>query len=137
MFSCVYCEIFKNSFFYRRLLVAAFDFSSSSKRTSERRVYTKCLTDLEEAVRRCSTKQVFLKISQNSQETPVQEQFLNNVPGLKTCVFIMKRHQHRCLSVNFAKFQPRFYLLITLFLVCSFIIFFQFIAAIIVVRAAI
>ena len=37
----------------------------------------------EAVVRRCSVKNVFLKISQNSQETPVPEpHFVNKVAGL-------------------------------------------------------
>ena len=50
---------------------------------------------------RCSSKYVFLKISQYSQE--------NTCVGVslfrhKACIFIKKRLQHRCFCINFAKF---------------------------------
>ena len=51
------------------------------------------LYPLQSAVRRCSSKYVFLKISQYSQRTPVLECFFNKVT-------FKKRLQHRCFSVN-------------------------------------
>ena len=61
---------------------------------------TTVLSMTEAVVRRCSVKEVFLEISQNSQEnTCVRVLFL-----------IKKRLRYRCFPVNFAKF------LITLFL---------------------
>ena len=44
----------------------------------------------EAAVRRCSSKQVFLKISQCSQKTPVFESLFNKAGALKACIFIKK-----------------------------------------------
>ena len=32
------------------------------------------------------------------------ESFFNQVAGLRVCNFIKKRFQHRCFSMNFAKF---------------------------------
>ena len=55
----------------------------------------------EAAVRICSSKEVFLGISQYSQETPVLEYHFNKVAGLN---FFKKRLQHRCFPVNNAKF---------------------------------
>ena len=49
-------------------------------------------------------KIVFRKTSQYSQETPVLESLFNKVPGLKACILIKKRLQHRCFPLNFAKF---------------------------------
>ena len=34
----------------------------------------------------------------------VLEPLFNNVSGLKACIFIKKRLQHRCFSMNIAKF---------------------------------
>ena len=48
-------------------------------------------------------KWTFLRISQNSQETPVMDS-LNKVAGLSVSNFIKKRLQHRCFLVNFAKY---------------------------------
>ena len=44
----------------------------------------------EAAVRRCFSKQVFLKIYQSSQKTPVFETFFNKAGALKACIFIKK-----------------------------------------------
>ena len=51
MFSSKFCKIFKNNFFHRTPLVAAFEKIKA-----------------EAVVRRCSIKNVFLEISLNSQE---------------------------------------------------------------------
>ena len=56
------------------------------------------------AVRRCFSKQVFLKISQYSQENICVRVFFNTVADLKTCNIIEKRLQHRYFPVNIAKF---------------------------------
>ena len=51
---------------------------------------------VEAIVRRCSVKEVFLEISQNSQEnTCARASFFNKVAG---------GAWHRCFPVNFAKF---------------------------------
>ena len=55
-------------------------------------------------VRRCSSKLVFLKISQYLQETPVLESLANKVADLKACNFIKKILQHRCFHANIGKF---------------------------------
>ena len=56
----------------------------------------------EAAVRRCSIKIVFLKISQNSQENIcTRVSFLIRL--LAVCNFIKERDWHRCFPVNFAK----------------------------------
>ena len=55
----------------------------------------------------CSVKKVFLEILQNSQEkTCASVSFFNEVAGLRPPTLLKKRHWHKCLSVNFAKF-PR------------------------------
>ena len=66
MFSCEFCETFKNTFFYRTFPVAASEVNKS--------VGTNCICELQldkstkVVVRRSSVKQVFLEISLNSQE---------------------------------------------------------------------
>ena len=57
----------------------------------------------EVAVRRYSLKQVFLKISQYSQENGYTGVSFNKVAGLKACNFIKKILQYRCFPVNVAK----------------------------------
>ena len=55
--------------------------------------------------RRCSVKEVFLEISQNSQEKYLcQSLFLNKVAGLRPAALLKKSFWHRCFPVNFAKF---------------------------------
>ena len=54
--------------------------------------------------RRCSIKKVFLEFSLYSQENTCVESCFNKVAGLKACDFIKKRLQHRCFSVNIARF---------------------------------
>ena len=49
-------------------------------------------------------KNLFLKISQYLQETSVLEFLFKKVVGLKTCIFIKKKPQHRCFPVNITKF---------------------------------
>ena len=51
-----------------------------------------------------SSKEVLLKISQYSEETPVLKSLFNEAAGLKAFNFIKKRLQHRCFPVNIAKF---------------------------------
>ena len=51
----------------------------------------------EALVRRCSTKKLFLKILQNSQENTC-------VVGLRPATFLKKRLQYRRFLVNFEKF---------------------------------
>ena len=53
---------------------------------------------------RCSSKQVFFRISQISQENTCVGVFFSNVAGLKACTFVKKRLQHRCFPVKFAKY---------------------------------
>ena len=52
------------------------------------------------AIRRCSSKQMFLKISQISEKTSVLESLLIKL----VCSFIKKRLQHRCFPVKLADF---------------------------------
>ena len=52
----------------------------------------------EAAARRCSVKKVFLKISQNSQKTPVLDSLFNKVEG------VYLKLEHSCFPLNFAKF---------------------------------
>ena len=53
-----------------------------------------CLTLPKAVIRRCFTKMVFLKISQNSQESTLSLQ-----------LFWKKRLRYRCFSVSFSKFK--------------------------------
>ena len=84
--------------------------SFSSKRTSERKIYTQYLTNSEAAVRRYSTKQMFLKLRKIHKKTPLLESLFNKVTGfiknfIKSSLnFIKKRLQHRYFPVNFAQF---------------------------------
>ena len=49
-------------------------------------------------------KSMFLKISQNSYETPVLEYLFSKVTSLQPITSLKQRLQHGCLPVNFAKF---------------------------------
>ena len=51
-----------------------------------------------------SLKKLFLKVSQYPQETPALEPLFKNGAGLRACIFIKKKPEHRCLTVNIAKF---------------------------------
>ena len=52
---------------------------------------------------RCSIKQVFLKLYQNSQETIPSEFLFNEVAGLRSEILFKNRLQQRHFPVNFAK----------------------------------
>ena len=58
----------------------------------------------EAAIRRCSSKEVFLTILQYSQEDACVGVSLNIFAGVKACNFIKKKLQHRCFLVSIAKF---------------------------------
>ena len=58
----------------------------------------------EAAVRRCCSKQVYLKISHYSKKKYVLKSLSDKVVGLKVCNYIKNRLQHRCFPVNFGKF---------------------------------
>ena len=62
------------------------------------------MKQIEAVFGRCSSKKVFVKISQISS---VLEYLLNKVAGLRTCNVIKKRLQHRCLPVKFAIFSRK------------------------------
>ena len=49
------------------------------------------MKNIEAFGRRCSSKQLFLKILQISQKTPVLEFLFNQVAGSKACNFINNR----------------------------------------------
>ena len=54
-------------------------------------------------------KKVFIKISQNSQETGLgkhlcQSLFFNKVAGLRPAILLIKRLRHRCFPMKFGKF---------------------------------
>ena len=54
----------------------------------------------------CSKKKELLKILQNSKgNTYFRESFFNKVAGLKGYNFILKKLEHRCFPVNFARFS--------------------------------
>ena len=63
-----------------------------------------------QAFRRCSSKQVFLKILQFHWKTPMLESLLNKVAGLKAWNFIKKRLQHRYFPMKLAKFWRTLFL---------------------------
>ena len=52
----------------------------------------------EAAVHRCSSKWVFLKISQCSQKTPVFESLFNKTGALKDCIFVKKEISTKVFS---------------------------------------
>ena len=56
------------------------------------------------AVCRCSSKEVFLKISQYFQGNTCVGASFNKVAGLEAYNFIKERLQHRCFPVNIANF---------------------------------
>ena len=53
---------------------------------------------------RRSRLEVFLKISQNSQENTCARASVNKVTGLRSATLLKKRPWHMCFPVNFAKF---------------------------------
>ena len=55
-------------------------------------------------VHRCSSKELFLKISQILQESIFVRVFFNKVAGLQNCNFIKKIHQHRHFPLKFSRF---------------------------------
>ena len=57
----------------------------------------------EAAVRRCSSKQLFLKISQCSQKAPVSESFYNKAGALKACIFIKKEIPTQVFSCEYCE----------------------------------
>ena len=57
----------------------------------------------EAAVCRCSSKQVFLKISQCSQKISVFESLFNKAGTLKTCVFIKKEIPTQVFSCEYCE----------------------------------
>ena len=63
MFSCEICEIFKNTYFVEHLWMAASDGSESDESENDDESYNE---GIEAVVRRCSSKQGFLKISQEN-----------------------------------------------------------------------
>ena len=63
-----------------------------------------CSRTVRSSLWRCSIKKLIFKILQYPQETPVLESLFKKIVGLKACNFIKKKPQHRCLSVNIAKF---------------------------------
>ena len=71
----------------------------------------------EAAVRRCSSKQVFLKISQCWQKAPMFKPLFNKAGGLKPVFLLKNRFQRRCFPMNIAKFLRTAFLWITF---CSF-----------------
>ena len=70
----------------------------------EKKNFLKKKKEKETVVHRCSSKQVFLKISQISRESNCVGVSFNKVAELRVCNFIKKRLQHRCFPVKFAKF---------------------------------
>ena len=69
----------------------------SLQESSEEFLVGECL---EAVIRRCSSKQVFLKFSQNK-KTPVLASLFNEVAGLRACCFMKKRLQQNCFLVKY------------------------------------
>ena len=68
------------------------------------RRYIFFLKSTEAVAQRCSVKNLFIEISQNSyQNTCVRVSFFIKLQA-SICNFIKKRLWHRCFPVNFAKF---------------------------------
>ena len=63
-----------------------------------------CGRTVRSSHRRCSIKKMFLKISLYPQETSLRESLFKRVAGLKACIFIKKKLQHRWFPVNISKF---------------------------------
>ena len=59
---------------------------------------------------RCSRKLAFLRILQNSLETPVLDSPFYKILGLRLASFLKKRLWYRCFPVNFAIFQELFFI---------------------------
>ena len=62
---------------------------------------------------RSSRPEVFVEISQNSQENTCARVFFNKVARLRPVTLLKKRLWHRCFPVNFAKFLRTPFLLNT------------------------
>ena len=71
---------------------------------SVKKCYEKSLraTKTEAAVRRCSSKFMFLKKPQNSHDEILRSAFIN-IKNSEPCNFIKKSLRHRCFPANFAK----------------------------------
>ena len=69
---------------------------------------------------RCPIKNVFLKISQNSQKNLCQSFVFNKVTRLIPAALLKKRLWHRCFSVNFMKSLRTPFLQNTSSVPCSF-----------------
>ena len=54
---------------------------------------------------RCSVAKAFIKIHLTFTETPVSESLGNKLESLRSAAFFKKEIQHRCFTVNFAKFS--------------------------------
>ena len=65
---------------------------------------------LEAATRDVIWENVFLEISQNSQENTCSRVSFNKVAGLRSATLIKKRFWHRCFPVNFAEFLRTYFL---------------------------
>ena len=68
----------------------------------------------EAAVRRCSLIQMFLKISQCSQKTPVSESLSNKAGSLKACIFIKKEILTQVFSCEYCEIFVEHFLFIIL-----------------------
>ena len=59
---------------------------------------------IEAVARRCSVKNVFLKISQNSQENTCRVLFSSKAVGLRLATLLKENLRHRCFPVNLRNF---------------------------------
>ena len=114
MFSCEYCEIFKNSLFYKTPpaaasvpLVVCTLLTFHFKLMRVRRTFLKT----EALAQTCSVRKVFLEISQKfTKKHLCQSLFFNKVTGLRPESLLKKRLSHRCFPVNFAKILRTYFL---------------------------
>ena len=105
-FNAIFIPCFLGSKFFRVQVFLGLGFSGRAQGPSPgfRSSPLKLVAVKNSAVRRCSSKQLFFIILQNSKETPVLGSLFNKVAALKAYSFIKKRLQHRCFPVNIAKF---------------------------------
>ena len=106
MFSCDFCEIFKNTVFTEQLwTTASLNLKRISRSIEIRDEYFRNICEGRSGHQRSSMKKVFLKVWQNSQEnTCARVSFLIKLQAWGLQLYLKKRLWPRCFAVNFVKF---------------------------------
>ena len=103
MFSCEFCEISKNTFYYKTALVAASDslrlFNLNPKQTSE--ILTVVVLMMRKKVKSKTNNSMVTMSGASTVQKQSLEDFLQN--RCQPCNFIKKRLKHRRFPVRFTK----------------------------------